>query len=72
MGNERYAMIAEIMDKMAQMTHEEQEEVVVVLQILKGDAPANHEAASRVKRKVMEWQKKGHSVDDTLIRYFAG
>ena len=68
----RDEMIEEILDKMEQMSTDEKEEVLVVLQIIKGETPDDQAAALRVKRKVMEWQKKGYSVDDTLIRYFAG
>ena len=65
-------MIEEILDKMEQMSTDEKEEFLVILQIINGETPDDQAAALRVKRKVMEWQKKGYSVDDTLIRYFAG
>lgn len=68
----RDEMIEEILDKMEQLLPDEKEEVLVVLQIINGEAPEDQAAALRVKRKVMEWQKKGYSVDDALIRYFAG
>lgn len=68
----RDEMIEEILDKMEQMSTDEKEELLVVLQIINGENPDDQAAALRVKRKVMEWQKKGYSVDDTLIRYFAG
>ena len=68
----REEMIEEILDKMEQMSPDEKEEFLVILQIINGETPDDQAAALRVKRKVMEWQKKGYSVDDTLIRYFAG
>jgi hypothetical protein len=68
----RDEMIEEILDKMEQMSTDEKEEFLVILQIINGETPDDQAAALRVKRKVMEWQKKGYSVDDTLIRYFAG
>lgn len=68
----REEMIEEILDKMEQMSTDEKEEFLVILQIINGETPDDQAAALRVKRKVMEWQKKGYSVDDTLIRYFAG
>ena len=68
----RDEMIEEILDKMEQMSTDEKEEFLVVLQIINGETPDDQAAALRVKRKVVEWQKKGYSVDDTLIRYFAG
>ena len=68
----RNEMIEEILDKMEQMSTDEKEEFLVILQIINGETPDDQAAALRVKRKVMEWQKKGYSVDDTLIRYFAG
>ena len=68
----REEMIEEILDKMEQMSTDEKEEFLVILEIINGETPDDQAAALRVKRKVMEWQKKGYSVDDTLIRYFAG
>ena len=68
----RDEMIEEILDKMEQLPPDEKKEVLVVLQIINGETPDDKAAALRVKRKVVEWQKKGYSVDDTLIRYFAG
>lgn len=68
----RAEMIDEILDKMEQMSTDEKEEFLVILQIFNGETPDDQAAALRVKRNVMEWQKKGYSVDDTLIRYFAG
>ena len=68
----REEMIEEILDKMEQMSTDEKEEFLVILHIINGETPDDQAAALRVKRKVMEWQKKGYSVDDTLIRYFAG
>lgn len=68
----RDEMIEEILDEMEQLTPDEKKEVLVILQIINGEAPDDQAAALRVKRKVVEWQKKGYSVDNTLIRYFAG
>lgn len=68
----RDEMIEEILDEMEQLPPDEKKEVLVILQIINGEPPEDQAAALRVKRKVMEWQKKGHSVDDTLVRYFAG
>lgn len=68
----RDEMIEEILDEMEQLQPDEKKEVLVILQIINGEPPEDQAAALRVKRKVVEWQKKGYSVDDTLIRYFAG
>lgn len=68
----RAEMIEKIMDEMAQMSTDEQEEVLVVLQIIKGEYPENQEAVLRVKRRVMEWHQQGYPVADALIRYFTG
>lgn len=68
----REEMIEEILDKMEQMSTDEKEEFLVILQIINGETPDDQAAALRVKRKVMEWQKKGYPVGDELIRYFAG
>ena len=68
----RDEMIEEILDNMEQLLPDEKKEFWVILQIINGEAPDDQAAALRVKRKVVEWQKKGYSVDDTLIRYFAG
>lgn len=68
----RAEMIEEILDRMEQMSTGEKEEVLVVLQIMKGETPDDQEAVLRVKRKVMEMQKRGYFVDDSLIRYFTG
>lgn len=68
----RDEMIEEILDKMEQMTADEKEEFLVVLQIINGETPDDQAAALRVKRKVMEMQQQGYPVDDELIRYFAG
>ena len=68
----RDEMIEEILDEMEKLPPDEKKEVLVILQIINGEAPDDQAAVLRVKRKVMEWQKKGYSVDDTLIRYFAG
>lgn len=68
----RDEMIEEILDKMEQMSTDEKEEVLVILQIINGETPDDQAAALRVKRKVVEMQQQGYSVDDTLIRYFAG
>lgn len=68
----RDEMIEEILDKMEQMSTDEKEEVLVILQIVSGKVPTNQVAARRVKRNVMEMQQQGYPVGDELIRYFAG
>ena len=68
----RDEMIEEILDKMEQMSTDEKEELLVVLQIINGETPDDQAAALRVKRKVMEMQQQGYPVADELIRYFAG
>ena len=68
----RDEMIEEILDKMEQMSTDEKEELLVVLQIINGETPDDHAAALRVKQRVMEMQQQGYPVDDALIRYFAG
>ena len=68
----REEMIEEILDKMEQMSTDEKEELLVVLQIINGETPDDQAAALRVKRKVMEMQQQGYPVADELIRYFAG
>lgn len=68
----RDEMIEEILDKMEQMSTDEKEEFLVVLQIINGETPDDQAAALRVKRKVMEMQQQGYPVGDELIRYFAG
>ena len=55
----REEMIEEILDKMEQMSTDEKEEFLVILQIINGETPDDQAAALRVKRKVMEWQKNG-------------
>ena len=68
----RDEMIEEILDKMEQMSTDEKEEFLVILQIINGETPDDQAAALRVKRKVMEMQQQGYPVADELIRYFAG
>lgn len=68
----RDEMIEEIMNEMKQMSISEKEEVLVVLQIMNGETPDDQAAVLRVKRQVMEMQKRGCFVDDSLIRFFTG
>lgn len=68
----RAEMIEKILDEMEQLTPDEQKEFLTILQIINGETPEDQAAALRLKRKVMEWQKKGYPIGDELISYFAG
>lgn len=64
--------IEKIMEKVAQMSPDKQEEFFAAIQIVSGKVPTNQAAALRVKQRVMEMQKQGFPVGDELICYFAG
>lgn len=68
----REAEIEEIMEKVKEMSIEQQEEFFVVLQILAGEAPTDTAATLRLKQKIMESQEKGEPVDEKILRYFTG
>lgn len=68
----REELLDMIRRELAKLSEEQKDELLVVMQIEKGEAPTNLAAVLRVKRTVMEMQKEGYPVGDALLRYFTG
>ena len=72
MGNEKAALIAEFLEKMQQLSYEQQEDLLAFMRMLDGEFPSDPRMALRLKRLVIKAQENGVPLPDILKRHFTG
>ena len=72
MDNEKAALIAEFLEKMQQLSYEQQEDLLAFMRMLNGEFPSDPLMALRLKRLVIKALENGVSLPDTLKRHFTG